>query len=251
MSNRLFIHSMYIIAKRDFLAHFRSLSNTLILFLYFATGVAFWAATLGGLTVLVSYFQFLLIGLLVLGVYNTSYNYMNVISTEVRRGYTKYLLALPISLGGLTLGRVLTGAFQGIVYVAVLLIFATPLIGFPDATAALTIFATVASLSFCMSSLGVAVATHFNQETMDVASDIIGLFLIYTSTLFYPEHLMPQPLRTISMGNALSAGANLIRAGFGLGETSLRDMLVILAWTSAFGILSIRGYYRRLRELSQ
>src|SRR3989442_13580446 len=115
---------MVTIAKRDLYAHFRSLPNNLLLFMYFITGAAFWAVSLGRLVLVPSYFQFLIVGLTVLGIYNTSFNYMNVVSTEVRRGYMKYLLALPLSRGGLTVARVLAGASQGIVFVERLVAFA-------------------------------------------------------------------------------------------------------------------------------
>lgn len=241
---------MLLIAKRDFHAHFRGFSNNLWLFMYFITGAVFWAVSLGRLVSVPSYFQFLVVGLMVLGVYNTSFNYMNVVSTEVRRGYMKYLLALPVSRGGLTVGRVLAGAAQGIVYATVLLAFAVVMIGVPSLLGALTIFGSLIALSFCLSSLGIAIATHFKPEMIDPMSDILGLALIFSSTLYYPLSLMPEPMRIITFGNALSAGANLMRAGFGLSPLSIWDVSTIVAWTVVFGILSFRGYYRGLTQLN-
>jgi ABC-2 type transport system permease protein len=241
---------MLVIARRDFYAHFRSLSNNLFLFMYFITGAVFWAVSLGRLVAVPSYFQFLVVGLAVLGIYNTSFNYMNVVSTEVRRGYMKYLLALPVSRGGLTVGRVLAGASQGIVYVAILLAIAVTMIGVPTLIGALTILSTVVALSICLSSLGIAIATHFRPEMIDPMSDILGLALIFTSTLYYPQNLMPEPMRIITVGNVLSAGANLMRAGFGLQQVSLQDLGTLLVWTLVLGILSVQGYYRQLKELA-
>lgn len=249
MSRRLFTHSMLVIAKRDFYAHFRSPSTTLFLFIYFITGAAFWAVSLGRLVVVPSYFQFLIVGLTVLGIYNTSFNYMNVVSTEVRRGYTKYLLALPFDRGGLTVGRVLAGAAQGMAYVAILLAFAVAMMGLPSLLGTLIILGTIVALSICLSSLGLAIATHFRPEMIDPMSDIVGLALIFTSTLYYPPNLMPEPMRIISVGNVLSAGANLMRAGFGLQQVSLQDATTLLIWSLVFGVLSMQGYYRQLKEL--
>jgi hypothetical protein len=82
---------------------------------------------------------------------------------------------------------------------------------------------------------------------MDPVSDVLGLVLIFTSTLFYPEELMPAPMRIISSGNALSAAGNLIRAGFGLQQIAFRDILVLGMWSLVFGGLSIRGYYKQLK----
>jgi ABC-type transport system involved in multi-copper enzyme maturation permease subunit len=174
---------------------------------------------------------------------------MNVVSTEVRRGYMKYLLALPFSRGGLTVGRVFAGAAQGIAYVAILLAFAVAMTGLPSLPGTLIILGTAVALSICLSSLGLAVATYFRPEMIDPMSDIIGLALIFTSTLYYPQNLMPGPMRIISLGNVLSAGANLMRAGFGLQQASPQDATTLLIWSLVFGIFSIRGYYRQLKEL--
>src|SRR5438128_3176752 len=206
---------MSVIVKRDVLAHFRSVSNTFILFLYFVTGAVFWAASLGGLVTVRSYFTFLIVGLMVLGVYNTSYNYMNVVSTEMRRGYVKYLLALPLNRGGLTLGRVVAGALQGILYLMILLSVGVLLIGPPTLIGVLLDFAAIAALSFCLSSLGIAIAVSFKPEINEPMLDILGLLLIYSSTLYYPLTLMPEPLRTISQGNVLSSTPDIMSASFG------------------------------------
>lgn len=249
MNRSLFVSSMLVIAKRDFYAHFSNFSNNLWLFMFFITGAVFWAVSLGRLVLVANYFQFLIVGLMVLGVYNTSFNYMNVVSTELRRGYMKYFLALPLSRGGLTIGRVLAGAAEGIVYVAILFAFAVAMIGFPSLVGALIIFATVIIISFCLSSLGLAIATHFKPAVIDPMSDALGVVLIFFSTLYYPINLMPQPMRFVTMGNLLSAGANLMRAGFGLQQVSMTDFGVLLIWGLLFGLLSIRGYYGQLKEL--
>lgn len=81
-------------------------------------------------------------------------------------------------------------------------------------------------------------------------SDILGQALIFTSTLHYPQDLMPEPMRFITIGNFLCAGANLLRAGFGLQQISIQDLTMLPAWSLVFGSLSIRGYYRQLKELA-
>lgn len=249
MRGRQFVESMIVITRRDLVAHFGSLSNNVFLFIYFITGAVLWAVTLSRLVSLNNYFQFLLIGLMVLGIYNTSYNYMNIVSTEVRRGYMKYFLALPLSRGGFSFGRVAAGTLQGLVYVAILFIFSVLLMGLPPAQGILTIFVSVASIAFCLSSLGIAIATHFRPDMIDPVSDILGLSLIFTSTLYYPAGLMPDTMRIVSSVNVLSAGGNLMRAAVGVGEASLQDIIIMIVWDLIFGILSIRGYYRRMITL--
>ena len=69
MNRKLFISSMLLIAKRDFYVHFSSFSNNLWLFMFFITGAVFWAVTLGRLVLVPNYFEFLIVGLMVLGVY--------------------------------------------------------------------------------------------------------------------------------------------------------------------------------------
>ena len=189
-------------------------------------------------------------GLLILGVYNTSYNYMSIIGTEVRRGYVKYLLVLPVSRGGITVGRVLAGTIQGIVYVAILLGVTLVFLPWPSFAGFLMIFGTVACLSFCLSSLGIAIASYLRPALVDPVSDVLGLSLLFTSTIYYPPNIMPLQLKFLTAGNLLTAGADLVRAGFGLATISNSDVITLSLWTITFALLSIRGYYRQLEHLS-
>ena len=250
MTLEFFLKSLTLIAKRDIITWFRDVWVNVILLSYFATGVVLWAATLGQLVMVKNYFQFLVVGLMVLGIYNTSYHYSEVVAAETRTGYIKYLLTLPLSKGGLTLGRVVAGALMGFVYLMLLVLFVAFLVGFPDPLGFLTLLLAVLGMSFCLSSLGIALATYVRPSLKDPAGDLIGIALIFSSTLYYPERLMPAVLIAISRVNLLSAGVNLMRAGFGLGPVTAGDIVVLSLWCLIFGIASTRGYYRRLQEIS-
>ena len=69
-------------------------------------------------------------------------------------------------------------------------------------------------------------------------SDILGQALIFTSTLHYPQDLMPEPMRFITIGNFLSAGANLLRAGFGLQQISIQDLTLLQRGVWFSGVLA-------------
>src|SRR5438034_10899715 len=110
---------------------------------------------------------------------------MNVVSTELRRGYMKYFLALPLSRGGLTIGRVLAGAAERIVYVAILFAFAVAMIGSPSLVGAVIIFATVIIISFCLSCPGLAIATDLTAAVIETMSDALAVVLIFFSPPYY------------------------------------------------------------------
>jgi len=243
-----FGESAFVIAKRDVAMFAGNPANLVFLLLFFLTGALFWAPTLGHLVSLHGYFAFLIVGLLALGAYNTSFNYMGVISSEVRRGYMKYLLSLPISRIGFTIGRV-AGATEGVLYLEILFVFAIFIIGAPSLFGALTILAVAILLSISLSGLGITLATHLRSDLIDPASDILGLGLVFSSTLFYPQNIIPAPLNLLSEYNVLSAGADLLRSGFGLSSSTTQDYVVLLVWSLVFAVLSIHGYYRKLDTL--
>jgi ABC-type polysaccharide/polyol phosphate export permease len=210
----------------------------------------FWAITLGRLVILPNYFEFLLAGLLVMGVYNTSVNYADVIYAELRRGQMKYLLSLPVDRKGFALGRVVAGTVQGIVYSLVLLTLVSIFIRPSKLTGWFFVLGAIGLLSFAMSSLEIAIATNVRSDRFESTIDIVGLCLLYPSTVFYPESVMPLPLRFLSSFNAYSSAANLIRAGLGISSPCWGDFGVLLVWDTLCAILSAVGLYRRFNELT-
>ena len=248
-ARNVFTRSLFVVFKRDIYAQYRNLTWMAILFLYFLTGILFTGSTLANLVSLKNYLSFVSVGLLVLGIYNTSYFYMNVIAREIRRGYIKYLLVLPLNRLGLALARLMTGALLGITFAAMLICFNLFFVGVPDLSGFALILGTIFAMALCLSGLGISIAIFLKPEVVDPVSDLIGIWSVFTSTLYYPEHLMPGPLRLVSMVNPFSATANLIRAGFKQYAFSWLDVGVLITFATFFTSLSIVGYYRRLKEL--
>lgn len=248
MTKNLFLRSLLVILKRDLHEQYRNLTWMVMLFLYFLTGVFFTGATLTNLVSLKDYLSFISVGLLVLGIYNTSYFYMNVVSREIRRGYIKYLLVLPLNRLGLALARLITGATLGITFAAMLMCFNLFLAGVPDFSGFILILVAIAVMALFLSGLGISVAIFLKPEVVDPVSDLIGLGSVFFSTLYYPEYLMPEPIKLISMFNPFSASSNLIRAGFGQHVFSLLDIIVLATFATFFASLSVVGYHRKLEE---
>ena len=211
------------------LAYFKEGEGT---FLYFLTGVLFTGSTLANLVSLKDYLSFISVGLLV-GIYNTSYFYMNVIAREIRRGYIKYLLVLPLNRLGLALARLITGATLGITFAAMLVCFILFLAGVPDSLGFILILAAIVLMALFLSGIGISIAIFLKPEVVDPISDLIGIWFMFTSTLYYPEHLMPQPVRLVSMVNPFSAASNIIRAGFGQQYVfSWLDIIVLITFAT-------------------
>jgi ABC-type polysaccharide/polyol phosphate export permease len=232
--------------KRDIRQQYKNLAWLAVLLLFFLSGVLFVGPALANLLSIGNYLSFVSIGILVLGIYNTSYFYMNVISGEIRRGYTKYLLVLPLSRAGLALARLATGALMGVTFASILIVFVVFIAGLPSYLGFLLVSFAIVLVALFLAGLGVSIAIFFKPEIADPISDIIGLLFTFTSTLYYPESLMPTPVRLISMVNPFSAGCNIIRAGLGQQIFHWSDALVLIICAALFSSLSIIGYYRKL-----
>ncbi len=244
-----FINCIWMIVKRDISAYYRGIVWIFMVFLYFLTWVFFTATTLGNLVTVRNYFQFLIAGMIVIGIYNSSFTFMTVISGEKRRGYIKYLLSLPINRVGLSVGRLLTGMLQGVTFSFFMLVITFLLLGFPGIIVFIALTATIFCLAFGLSGLGIAAAVFLKPELADPASDVLGLWLVFTSTIFYPDNIIPQMLRPVSMINPLSAASNLLRVGLGLRAFSWLDVTVLVVFTSFFAMLSIVAYRHKIETL--
>lgn len=243
-----FQHTLLVILKKDIITYYRGVSWILIIATYFLTSVFFTAIALGGLVEIGRYFQFVAVGMIVIGLYNTSFIYMSVVSGEIRRGYVKYLLSLPFNRAGLAVGRMLAGMLRGVTFSIFMLIIIFPMLGFPSVLGALLISVTIFALAFGLTGLGLAITVFVKPALVDPVSDIVGMLLILTSTIYYPADIMPAPLTLATALNPLSGGSNLIRAGVGLSSVSATDIVTILVFTTLFVLLGIKGYYRKLEE---
>jgi len=201
------IDTAYIIVKRDITAHYRGLSWIFMLFLTFLTWIFFTTTTLANLMKIGNYFQYLVAGIIVLGIYNGSYNYMNVVVGERRRGYTKYLLSLPINRMGLALGRVCAGMLQGVTFSFFSLVITFLLVGLPSVGGLGVMIATIMCVSFGWAGLGISIAIYLRSGLIDAASDGIGLWLMFCSSVFIPLYIAPDAFRPIVVFNPMSAAA--------------------------------------------
>jgi len=250
MKTGSFLHTLRVILKKDIITYYRGVSWILIVALYFLTSVFFTATALGGLVEVAKYFQFVAVGMITIGLYNTSFLYMNVVSGETRRGYIKYLLALPFNRSGLAIGRMLAGMLRGVTFSIFMLVITFPMIGFPSMTGALLLTAAIFCVAFSFTGLGLAIAVYLKPTLVDPVSDIIGMYLVFASTIYYPADIMPAPLKLASTLNPLSAGSNIIRAGLGLSTLSVTDIIVLFASTVLLVSLGVKGYHRKLEEPS-
>jgi ABC-2 type transport system permease protein len=244
------MHTLYVILKKDIVTYYRGISWILIVALYFLTSVFFTATALGGLVEVARYFQFVAVGMIIIGLYNTSFLYMNVVSGETRRGYIKYLLALPFNRSGLAIGRMFAGMLRGVTFSIFMLIITFPMIGFPSVTGAFLLAVAIFCVAFSFTGLGLAITVYLKPTLVDPFSDIIGMYLVFTSTIYYPADIMPVPLKLASAFNPLSAGSNVIRASLGLSALSITDLIVLLASTVFLVSLGVKGYHRKLKEPS-
>ncbi|MEM3700890.1 MAG: ABC transporter permease [Candidatus Bathyarchaeia archaeon] len=183
----------------------------------------------------VSYFVFFAPGLTITALFAAAFMIGREINMEVRREISHYMLSLPIKRWELAIGRVLSGGFRGLIYMAPLLV--TTIIityiytgSFPPPLQFLTIVAALFLISIGTSGLSIALAVSTTSfEKYITARGVVYYVLFFCSTVFYPMPLiqtaLPQ-LALLAQYNPLSCGADLSRA-FLLGNPPFTPLMLI------------------------
>ncbi|MGQ9507259.1 MAG: ABC transporter permease [Candidatus Bathycorpusculaceae bacterium] len=183
----------------------------------------------------VSYFVFFAPGLTITALFAAAFMIGREINMEVRREISHYMLSLPIKRWELAIGRVLSGGFRGLIYMAPLL--ATTIIityiytgVFPHPLPFLIIIAALFLISIGTSGLSIALAVSTTSfEKYITARGVVYYVLFFCSTVFYPLNLiqtaLPQ-LVLLAQYNPLSCGADLSRA-FLLGNPPFTPIMLI------------------------
>ncbi|MEM3731619.1 MAG: ABC transporter permease [Candidatus Bathyarchaeia archaeon] len=170
----------------------------------------------------VSYFVFFAPGLTITALFAAAFMIGREINMEIRREISHYMLSLPMKRWELAIGRVLAGAFRGVIYMAPLL--ATTLAitylytsVLPSPLKFLTIVFALTLVSIGTSGLSIALAVSTTSfEKYITARGVVYYVLFFCSTVFYPMSLiqgaLPQPLVIIAQYNPLSCGADICRS---------------------------------------
>ena len=207
----------------------------------------------------VDYFRFFAPGITVTALFAAAFMIGREVNWEVRRDYYYYLLSLPVKHWELALGRVLSGALRGMVYMFPLLLIDFAFLGIPPLSQTLIILLTLFLLSLGISGLSITIAVSTNNfEKFAVMRGLTYYILFFCSTVFYPLELIkeisaqgviPPFLAVLAEINPLSNGADLIRS-FLLGNPPFNVKLIIsiVVFSLPIAFISSFAYAKILRR---
>ncbi len=219
--------------KKEILRFWRVASQTLLTPIVTASLYLFvFGATLGQRLSVVeglSYAQFVIPGLIIMGVINNSFaNTSSSLFVSRYLGGIVDLLVTPVSppqfIMAYTLAAMLRGLLVGTVVWMISMLFAS----LPWETPPMAVLmAMVASFTFAQFGLVAAIYAH-NFDTLSMYNNFLILPLIYLGGVFYPISILPDPWGKLSYLNPLFYLIDGFRhAIIGVGDTSL---------TVAFGV---------------
>ncbi len=225
--NRFYAWLPFVTLLRKEILRFRRVSTqTLLAPIVTASLYLFvFGATLGNrLTVLegFSYAQFVIPGLIMMGVINNSFaNTSSSLFMSRYLGGIVDLLVTPVTppqfIMAYTLAAMLRGLLVGSVVLLISLLFASLPWEYPLLAA---LMAMIASFLFAQFGLIAAIYAH-NFDTLSVYTNFMILPLIYLGGVFYPISILPDPWATLSYLNPLFYLIDGFRhAIIGVGDTS-------------------------------
>jgi ABC-2 type transport system permease protein len=212
----------------------------------------------------VSYFQFLVPGIVVVGLFSAATDTGRRIWLALREGVVQYYLTLPIRTGGLVGAYIISGGLGGIVYSGALIVIAyaslsllgaatIPLQGIVYALALIPFLFVLATGIAGLAAFFASVSRR--GEMYWVYAQALQVSMITISTVFYPaqtiEKYLPGPIATIAENNPLSLAAGVLRnsafAGNPLDTNALASLLATSLPLAALGAIAYWTILRTIR----
>jgi ABC-2 type transport system permease protein len=172
----------------------------------------------GGMTRLVSpdmgipYIQFIFPGIIGMTIlFSAIFSSISII-WDKEFGFMKEMLVAPVSRFSIVLGKALSGTLVSTLQALVILIL-FPFVGLHlSAFQFVSVLAISVILSFCISSLGIFIATFYESfESFSVIMNFIVMPMFFLSGAMYPVKLLPSLLGVLSMVNPLTYGIDALK----------------------------------------
>ncbi|TMI49213.1 hypothetical protein E6H20_08275 [Candidatus Bathyarchaeota archaeon] len=209
-----------------------------------------------------SYFQFLVPGIVVVGLFSAATDTGRRIWLALREGVVQYYLTLPIRTRGLVGAYIISGGLGGVVYSGALLIIAYlsfMLFGAPipvqGALYALTLIPFLFVLSTGIAGLAAFFASVSRRgEIYWVYAQALQVSMVTISTVFYPAQTiaqyLPAPVATIAQYNPLSLAAGVLRnSAFGGNALETGALANLLATSLPLAAIGALAYWIILRTI--
>jgi len=196
--------------KRLWVERWRVVSNVGQPLLYlFILGSGLGASTMLGGS---GYRHFIFPGILGLSILFTSVFAQILIVFDRQMGFLKAVLVSPVSRPAIAIGKIVSGATQGLLPAFLLLIF-VPILGLPTgAMNLLGLIGTMALASVTFSALGVAVAARFESTTVfPIVINTVMLPMFFISGALFPLERSPVWLQWLAHFDPVAYAIDLMR----------------------------------------
>ena len=168
------------------------------------------------------------------------------LAREKERGTFETLIAAPVQVWELILGKSIPYLLLGMIQIPLVLGAAVVAFGVP-VRGPLWIVALAAMTYLCATvSLGILIATFCrNQQQATMAGMLVNMPALILSGILYPVHTMPLVLRAFTYVNPVTYFAELLRNVLlkgGNPQLVLRDMAALLAIAAVLTAISVRRF---------
>lgn len=230
------VNAVYVIVAREFKKFVRERSR---LVATLARPLLWLVLVGGGMSRLVSpdmgisYMQFIFPGILGMTILFSSIFSSISIIWDKEFGFMKEILVAPVSRFSVVIGKALSGTFISTLQAGVILML-FPFLGITMDIFSIFLTITVAVLlSFCISSLGIVIATFYESfESFSVIMNFIVMPMFFLSGALYPVNKLPVVLKGISKINPLTYGVDALKHTI-LADSRIFDFSIL----SDIGIL--------------
>ncbi|MDI6729055.1 MAG: ABC transporter permease [Thermodesulfovibrionales bacterium] len=209
------LNSVYVIVAREFIKFVRErgrLVSTLArpLLWLFLVG--------GGMSRMVSpdmgipYMQFIFPGIIGMTILFSSIFSSISIIWDKEFGFMKEMLVAPVSRFSIVIGKALSGTVVSTLQALIILLL-FPVIGLQLSIIQIFLILGISIiLSFCLSSLGILIATFYESfESFSVIMNFIVMPMFFLSGAMYPVKLLPHVLSFLTKINPLTYGIDALK----------------------------------------
>lgn len=169
-------------------------------------------------------------------------------------GFMKEILVAPVSRLSIVIGKALSGTIVSTIQAAIILAL-FPFLGLSlGVLQILTILVLCVTISFCISSFGIVLATFYDSyESFSVIMNFIVMPMFFLSGAMYPVKLLPEILQVAAKLNPLTYGIDALKhvifpheaGSLGPDFSLLSSIVVILISSGVFVLIAGRSFERK------
>ena len=209
------LNAIYVVVAREFIKFTRErgrLVSTL------ARPVLWLFLVGGGMSKMVSpdmgmpYMQFIFPGIIGMTILFSSIFSSISIIWDKEFGFMKEMLVAPVSRFSIVVGKALSGTLVSTIQALIILLL-FPFVGLKlDMSQIFFILCISIILSFCLSSLGILIATFYESfESFSVIMNFVVMPMFFLSGAMYPVKLLPHALGFLTKINPLTYGIDALK----------------------------------------